>query len=59
MSRPTSYRDSAGGTVWIENSRGKTDMVGIHWETGGKHGTARKQETRIHQRRFVDAVREK
>ena len=58
-------RDSTGGTVWRENTRGKTEVVWtpeerwwVYWEKDAEDGVARKAETRNAKRRFMDAVKE-
>ena len=38
-------RDSAGGTVWRENTRGKTGVAWTYWEKDAEDGVARKEET--------------
>ena len=46
-------RDSAGGTVWRESTRGKTEVVWtcteescwVRWEKDADDGAARKEET--------------
>ena len=47
-------RDSTGGMVWRENTRGKTEVVWtrmrerwwVYWEKDAEDGTPRKEETR-------------
>ena len=59
-------RDSAGGTVWRESRRGKTDVVWtctkercwVYWEKDASEGAIVKEETGKPKRRFMDTVRE-
>ena len=57
MTRALHQRDSTGGTVWRENTRGKTEVVWLYvrrkddgfWEKDAEDGVARKEETGMDQ----------
>ena len=59
-------RESTGGTVWRENTRGKTAVVwtcpeeklgvGLYWETNTDDGIATKGKREGLKRRFTDAA---